>query len=62
MKKTKAYITFVVLNIFTNRIFRWVLKFNFIESNLKNQIILWLIGIFIDIMIIKIIEKVYKLE
>lgn len=60
MKKTKVYITFVVLNIFTNKIFNWVLDFNFIKSNLENQIILWLIGIFIDIMIIKMIEKVYN--
>ena len=58
----KAFMIFIILSSFNNKIFKLVFEFNLIEYNLKNQIIIYLISLFIEIIIIKIIEKVFKLE
>ena len=60
-KKNKAFLTLILLSSFLGIILNLLFEFKLFEKTIKNQLIITLVGIFIEIIIIKIIEKIFKL-
>lgn len=60
-KKNKAFLTLILLSSFLGIILNLLFEFKLVEKTIKNQLIITLVGIFIEIIIIKIIEKIFKL-